>query len=64
MVKGYIEEPELIRLYQEAAVDAILRTTRDPPRRAAMKRAARDQAMEFSWPRIAAQFAALYARIG
>lgn len=115
-VKGYIEEPELIRLYQDAAVvlqpmeestannsileglasgvpivatdvggvgayvnegcavltgagdaeemaDAILRITRDPARHSEMKRAAREQAMEFSWPRIASQFAALYDRI-
>lgn len=115
-VKGYIEEPELIRLYQQAAVvlqpmeestannsileglacgvpivatdvggvgayvnegcaeltgagdaegmaDAILRITRDPALRTEMRRAAREQAMEFSWPRVASQFAALYDRI-
>lgn len=117
VVKGYIEEPELIRLYQNAAVvlqpmeestannsileglacgvpivatdvggvgayvnencavltgagdadgmvNAILRITRDPTRRLEMKHAAREQAMKFSWPRIASQFAALYDRIG
>lgn len=47
----------------EGMADAILRITRDPVRRSEMKHAAREQAMEFSWPRIASQFAALYDRI-
>lgn len=47
----------------EEMIAAIESIVRDPARRGAMGDAAREQALEFSWPKIASQFAELYDRI-
>lgn len=65
-VRAYVDEQCAVLTPPSDAqkmVDGILGIIRDPARGAAMRRAARARALEFSWPNIASRLTELYRRL-